>query len=79
MNKLMKEVDIDITLIREQGYREERQTFQKNPVPKLIKMCNEKAKEVRNSATNKATSHKMKHYGKQVITKGVQIGSLTFK
>ena len=59
----MKEVDLDITVTIEKGHREVRQTFQQNPGPKLIKMCDEKEKEVRKSAANKATSHNVRHYG----------------
>ena len=44
MKKLTKEACLDITMIREKGHREVRQNFQQNPDPKLIKMCNEKAK-----------------------------------
>ena len=39
VNKLMKEVDLGITLIRDQGRMEVRQTFQQNSSPKLITMC----------------------------------------
>ena len=66
----MKKENLDITLIREKEHRESGQTFQQNPIPTLIKMCDEKLKEVRNSAANKATSHFMRHYGEQLIMKG---------
>ena len=34
-----------------------------------MKMYDEKAREVRNSAANKVTSHNMRHCGKEVIMK----------
>ena len=37
IKKLIKESVLGLILIREQGYREVRQTFQQNPAPKLIK------------------------------------------
>ena len=42
--KLIKEVDLDITLMGEKNHREVRQAFRQNPGPKLIQMCDEKAK-----------------------------------
>ena len=70
IKKLIKEADLDMKLIREQGHREVRQTFQQNPGPKLIKIRYEKAKEIRNSAASKATTHNIRHHGNQVIIKG---------
>ena len=61
IKKLMKEVDLGIMLIREQGHRKVRQIFQQNPGPKLIKMHDRKAKEVRISADNNATRNNMRH------------------
>ena len=44
--KLIKEADLDVGLIREQGHREVRQTFHLNPGPKLIHICDQKQKKV---------------------------------
>lgn len=66
----MKEVDLELTLIRDQGNRGVRHTFQQNTGPKLIKMCNEKAKEVRKSAPTKVINYNMRNYGEKVTTKG---------
>ena len=43
----------------EQVHREVRQTFQQNPGPKLIKICDKKVKKVRLNTTDKETSNNM--------------------
>ena len=55
------------------------QTFQENTGPKVIKMCDENAKEIRNSTVNKATRNNMRHYGEKVFTKGGHIDSFPVK
>ena len=57
----MKEACMDIMLIKEQGYRQVRQAFRQNPGPKLMNICDEKAKEIRINAVNKVTNNNMRH------------------
>ena len=76
---MMKKVDLEIMLKREEGHREVRQTFQQNHVPKLIKTCNEKVKKVRMSAANKETSKNFMCCVDKVIMKGGQIEFLLVK
>ena len=79
IKKLITEAYLEMMLIREQGHREVRKAFQQNPGPKLIKMCDEKAKEVIISTSNTETSNNMRHRGEQVIMKGGQISSFPVK
>ena len=59
----MNKADLNIMLIREQGHREVRQAFHQNPGPKLIQMCDKKAREIRLSAATKEISNNIRHYG----------------
>ena len=79
IKRIMKEEDLNIMLKRKPGYREVRQTFQKNPVPILIEICDKEVKKVQTKVTDKETSNKMRHYGDQVILKEGQLSSLPVK
>ena len=57
----------------EQVHREVRQTFQQNPGPKLIKICDKKVKKVRLNTTDKETSNNMMCFGEKFVMKGGQI------
>ena len=59
----MRKADLEIFLIREQGHKEVTPNFNQNPGPKLIKMCDKKAKQVRRRAAYQVTSISMRHYG----------------
>ena len=76
---MMKEEDIDTILKREAGHRELRQTFQQNPGPMIIKICDEEAKKVLTKVTDEGNSNNIRHYGVQVIMKEGQIASSPFK
>ena len=60
---------MDITLKRESSDKEIRQTFQQNPGPHLIKICDERAKKFRMKAREKEARNNMRYYGDQVIMK----------
>ena len=79
IKKMIKEVDLDVMLIREKGYREVRQAFHQNNGPVLILMCDGKEKEIRINAANKEASNSMRHHGEKVIMKSGQIESFLVK
>ena len=53
INKLIKEVDLDVMLIREKGHSEVRQAFHLNLDPKWMQTCDTKAKEIRMNTETK--------------------------
>ena len=75
----MRKADLEIALTRQYGHRKVMQRFDQNPGPKLIKMCDEKVKQVRKRAAYQANSNNMRHRGKQVLMKGDQIASMPTK
>ena len=79
IQNLIRKADLDISLIREQVHKEVTQDFNQNPGPKLIKMCNKQAKQIRSCAAHQLTSNNMRYYGDQVIMKGGQIASMPTK
>ena len=50
IKSMMRKVDLEITLISQHRHRDVIQNFDQNPGPKSIKMCDEKAKQVRKRA-----------------------------
>ena len=46
---MMRKVDLDISLIREQGCKEVTQNFDQNPEPKLIQICDKKQNKSENA------------------------------
>ena len=75
---LMRKADLEITLIRQHGHRDVIQNDQ-NPGPKLIKMCDEKAKQVRKRAVHQSTSNNIRYFGEQALMKGDQLASMPTK
>ena len=67
INKLIKEVDLDVMLILEQGHGEVQQAFHLKPGPKLIQMCDAKAKDIRMNVETKVTNNNMRHCREKVI------------
>ena len=63
IKRMMRKADLEITLIRQHGHRDVIQNVDQNPGPKLIKMCDEKAKQVRKRAVYQVTSNNMRHFG----------------
>ena len=47
--------------------------------PKLIQMCDKKAKQVRKRAAHQETSNNMRHYGEKMLMRGGQIASMPMK
>ena len=79
IKKLIKEVDLDVMLILEQGHGEVQQAFHLKPGPKLIQMCDAKAKDIRMNAEIKVMNNNMSYYGEKLIIKDGQIASLPVK
>ena len=55
------------------------QAFQLNLGPKLIQICDAKAKESRMNAENKLIDNNIRHYGEKVIMKDGKAASLPVK
>ena len=50
-----------------------------NPGPKLIKTCDEKAKQARKRVVHQSTSNAMRDIGEQSLMKGNQLASMPIK
>ena len=74
----IRKADLEISLIRQHGHRDVIQNDQ-NPGPKLIKMCDEKAKQVRKRAVHQSTSNNMRYFGEKALMKGDQLASMPIK
>ena len=79
IKELIKEKDLDVMLIRDQGHGEVRKSFHLNSGPKLTKMCDTKGKESRMNTETKVMNNNMRHYGEKVIVKDGKITSLLVK
>ena len=52
---------------------------EQNPGPKLIKMCDEEAKQARKRALCQSTSNNIRHFNKHALMKGNQLASMPIK
>ena len=66
-------------MIRDQGHREVKQSFLQNLGSELIRMCDEKEKEIRIDTVNKRDNNDMRHHGDKVVMKVDQIASVSVK